>query len=231
VRIATTLHAVRVYLLVALAAACSGRKADSAGVRKDPRTVIAPDAAERASRDARDVADAAPQLPSPVSKEFETGAITGATARAIACPVHGGANRKCFAVAHGPFVLTDLEAFAYPWFPTQTQGWQQAIAFPGPSGVAELPPAFVPRWHTQATEYWGSGWKNQPAEDWNSGLPQVHRTLRAVHGARYFVGDREDLYVAVSYRGCWNDDAFERDACSPGSAPEISATFSGYHTR
>ena len=79
---------------------------------------------------------------------------------------------------------------------------------------------------TQAREYWSSGWPTPASESWNSGLPKVHRDVRAVHGARYLVGAGEDLYISVSYRGCWKDDVFERDACSPGSTPEVSATFS-----
>jgi hypothetical protein len=165
------------------------------------------------------------------ANDVETGAITGATKNAIPCPaVRSAPNRMCFAIAHGPFVLTDLEVFAYPWFPTQTQGWQEAIAFPGPRGVTALPPAFLPRWQTRAVEYWSSGWQGPSGERWNSGEPQIHRYARVVHGARYAVGDEEDLYISVSYRGCWKEDTFEREACSPGSAPEVSATVSGYHT-
>jgi hypothetical protein len=207
------------YLAVAVALACSGRNADSASARNR-----SPAAATRAAQAAPDDVRS--------SSDAETGAITGATKNAIPCPSPRGApNRTCFAVAHGPFVLTDLEVFAYPWFPTQTQGWQEAIAFPGPSGVTTLPAGFAPRWQTRAIEYWSSGWQAQSTESWNSGEPQLHRYARVVHGARYVVGDGEDLYISVSYRGCWKEDTFERETCSPGSTPEVSATFSGYHTQ
>ena len=214
-RVPITIGAAGVYLLVALAAACSGRSADSGSFRSQSH--LATDAAHGVSRDARS------------ASEVDTGAITGATSNAIPCPsARGSPSRKCFAVAHGPFVLTDLEAFAFSWFPTQTQGLQEVVAFPGPSEVTGFPPAFVPRWQTQASEYWGSGWQNQGGEGWNSGIPQLHRDVRAVHGARYLVGDGENLYISVSYRGCWKDDVFERETCSPGSTPDVSATFSGY---
>ncbi len=204
-------------VLLAVTAACSGRESDSSGVRNKPHLVTRRDAAQEGPRDARNAV------------EIETGALTGATENAIPCPSWRGlSNRSCFAVAHGPFVLTDLEAFAYTWYPTQTQAFQEVIAFPGPP-LPELPPAFAPRWQTQASEYWGSGWKTPAGDTWNSGLPRIHRDLRAVHGARYFIADGEALYVSVTYRGCWKGEAFERDRCSPGSVPEISATFSGYH--
>ncbi len=218
-RSASTIHGFGIYLAVAVAVACSGRNADSASARNHSPVGTTRGAAQRLPDDARNANDG------------ETGAITGATNNAIPCPsVRGAPNRMCFAVAHGSFVLTDLEVFAYPWFPTQTQGWQEAIAFPGPSGVTALPPGFAPRWQTRAVEYWSSGWQAPSGEKWNSGEPQIHRYARVVHGARYVVGDEEDLYISVAYRGCWREDTFEREACSPGSAPEVSATFSGYHT-
>ncbi|GEJ56570.1 hypothetical protein [Anaeromyxobacter diazotrophicus] len=215
----SAIRRVAISVLMAAAAACSGRTADSASARNRSPVATTRDAAQGLPDDARNANDA------------ETGAITGATQNAIPCsPGRGAPNRTCFAVAHGPFVLTDLEVFAFPWFPTQTQGWQEAIAFPGPSGVTALPPGFMPRWQTRAVEYWSSGWRAPSGEDWNSGEAQVHRYARVVHGARYVVGDEEQLYVSVSYRGCWKGDAFERETCSPGSAPEVSATFSGFHT-
>jgi hypothetical protein len=215
-RNASPIHGFGLYLVVAVTVACSGRNADS---RNHSPVAMTRDAAQRLPDEARNAND------------VETGAITGATKNSVPCPsVRSSPNRMCFAVAHGPFVLTDLEVFAYPWFPTQTQGWQEAVAFPGPSGVTALAPAFVPRWQTRAVEYWSSGWQAPSGEKWNSGEPQIHRYARVVHGARYVVGDDEDLYIAVSYRGCWKEDTFEREACSPGSAPEVSATFSGYHT-
>lgn len=214
-RLAITARTTAAYLLFGLAGACSGRSAGSSSARSP-------------SHDASEPPRSLP-VDARSASELATGAITGATANAVPCPsARGFATRKCFAVAHGPFVLTDLEAFAYTWFPTQTQGLQEVIAFPGPREVAGFPTAFVPRWQTQAREYWSSGWQNPAAESWNSGLPKVHRDVRAVHGARYLVAEGEDLYVSISYRGCWKDEVFERDACSPGSTPEISATFSGY---
>ena len=219
-RTVSPIHVFGMYLAVAVAVACSGRNADSTSARNQAPVATTRDAAQRFPDDVRNAQD------------IETGAITGATKNAVPCPsARGAPSRTCFAVAHGPFVLTDLEVFAYPWFPTQTQGWQEAIAFPGPSGVTALPPTFVPRWQTRALEYWSSRWQAQSGENWNSGEPQVQRYARVVHGARYVVGDGEDLYISVSYRGCWKEDQFERQACSPGSAPEVSATFSGYRTQ
>ena len=217
-RSVSPIHDFGMYLAVAVAVACSGRHTNSESAGNHSPVAATRDAAQASPDDVRSASVA------------ETGAITGATKNAIPCPsAHGAPNRTCFAVAHGPFVLTDLEVFAYPWFPTQTQGWQEAIAFPGPSGVTALPSGFAPRWQTRAIEYWSSGWQAPSAEHWNSGEAQVHRYARVVHGARYVVGDQEDLYISVSYRGCWKKDTFERETCSPGSAPEVSATFSGYH--